>query len=283
MADIGVSFNKCGADVSDEAHLALLREIGYQSFFTSFFEEERIAALKKESERLGLRYESIHAPFGGVDCIWEEGEKGEEYVRTLYRVADVCAHYGISYFTLHCGNVPRRNIDVTSPQHWSLLGKERFRSVVRYAAERGVVAAFENVEFPHFELKLLLESLREEQREGLGFTWDVGHQHCYPAPLSLPEEFSDLLVGTHIHDNFGQTDPHVITWDDDSHILPFDGTIDFRNVARKLNACGYTGTLTLEIGKKPNVPWYGQMDAETYLREAYVRAERIGMMMTEKT
>lgn len=81
-----------------------------------------------------------------------ESEKGNEYVKRLCAVADTCARFGISYFTLHCMNVPEFNVDVTSPLKCSQAGLDRFERVVEYAAERGVKACFENVEFPQFEL-----------------------------------------------------------------------------------------------------------------------------------
>ena len=148
--------------------------------------------------------------------------------------------------------------------------------VVAYAAEKGVKACFENVEFPQFELRALFDHLRSKGYPSLGWTWDVGHAHCYPAPdFDVAEHFGDLLVGTHMHDNFGQADPHVITWNDDSHVLPFDGTVDFRRVGASLKRCRYTGTITLETGRKPMIPWYRDMKIDEFLHMAHERAMHI--------
>lgn len=277
MLQTGINFNQFGYQYSDEDTMRYIREAGFDTFFTGTLDAEKTAFLKETGEKLGLRYESIHAPFGGINCIWDEGEKGDEYVKRLCAVADLCARFEIGYFTLHCMNVPQFNVDVTEAQKWSERGLDRFRQVLSYAAERGVKACFENVEFPQFELKRLLDTFRTEGYPSLGFTWDVGHEHCYPAPdMSVAAEFGDLLVGTHMHDNFGQSDPHVITWNDDTHILPFDGTIDFRKVGRSLKNCGYTGTVTLETGRKTAVvPWYRDLPIDEYLAMAHEKAVRI--------
>lgn len=267
--------------MSDAEVLALLKKVGFDSFFTGYkndSDDALVEARKNESEKLGMKYESLHAPFGGINCIWDEGEKGDEYVERLKRVADVCRRFDIGYFTLHCMNVPQFNVDVTSPIKCSQLGIDRFRRVVEYAAECGVKACFENVEFPQFELKSLLTTLRADGFPSLGFTWDVGHAACYPGGVDIAEEFGDLLVGTHIHDNWGQSDPRVITWNDDSHLLPFDGTVDFRKFGNDIKKCRYSGTLTLEVGKNPNIPWYRVNSLEEYLKMAHERAEHIAML-----
>lgn len=282
MLKTGISFNKYGFnDITDSELLSMLKSIGFDSIFTGYgnaSEDGLVEARRNEAERIGIKYESLHAPFGGINCMWDEGEKGDAYVERLKNVADVCKRYGIDYFTLHCMNVPQFNVDITSPIKCSQLGIDRFRRVVEYAAECGVKACFENVEFPQFELKSLLTTLRTDGFPSLGFTWDVGHGHCYPGGLDIAEEFGDLLTGTHIHDNWGQTDPHVITWNDDSHVLPFDGTVDFRKFANDIKKCGYTGTLTLEVGKRGDIPWYNVDTLEKYLKMAHERAEHIAML-----
>lgn len=280
MLKTGINFTKFGFDVSDAETMRATRAAGFDTFFTGTMSEADTARFKELGEAAGLIYESIHAPFRGINCIWDEGEKGDAYVTQLCAVADLCKKFEIPYFTLHCMNVPQFNVDVSGVQRYSELGLARFRRVVEYAAECGVKACFENVEFPQFEMKCFMDAFRAEGHKALGFTWDVGHEHCYPSPgFDVVEAFGDLMVGTHIHDNYGQKDPHVITWNDDSHLLPFDGTIDYRRVGERLKNCGYTGTVTLEVSKKAkdDVPWFKNASFEELLAEAHTRAERIAL------
>lgn len=276
MLKTGINFSKFGFDISDEDTFKLIKDVGFDTFFTGFSSEENTRRFKTLGEKVGLRYESIHAPFGGINHIWDEGEKGDEFVRQLFKVADTCAELEIEYFTLHCMNVPEFNVNVTSPIKCSALGIERFERVVAHAAEKGVRTCFENVEFPHFELRALLDTLRTKGYPSLGWTWDVGHEHCYPADgIDLIEEFGDLLVGTHIHDNRGQSVHDVITWNDDNHLFPFDGTIDFKRVGQKLKHRKYSGTITLEVNRKALLPEYQNMRIGDILQEAHKRAIRI--------
>jgi len=166
-------------------------------------------------------------------------------------------------------NVPRYNSCDAGAERFSEIGLDRFRRVVDHAEKRGVKACFENVEFPHLELKLLLDALKNEGSEALGFTWDVGHEHCYPADFDVSEKFGDLIVGTHFHDNFGQKDNKVVTWDDDLHLLPFDGNIDYKRIAQRLKTLDFKGSVTLEIDR---VKGYEDLSLEEYLAVAHERA-----------
>ena len=283
MLKTGINFNNFGYDYSDRDIMRCIRDAGFDSFFTGSLDREQTEFFRENAEKLGLVYESVHAPFHGINCMWKEGEKGDEYVKRLCEVADICRLFDIGYFTLHCMNVPQFNNVNEGVAQWSEIGFERFRRVLYHAGECGVKACFENVEFPQFEMKRLIDAFRAENHGALGFTWDVGHEHCYPAPcFDVMDCFGDLIVGTHIHDNFAQSDKDLITWNDDTHILPFDGTIDFRKVAKKLKSRGYNGTLTLETFRKTDVlPWYRDITIEKYLAMAHERAERIAALIEE--
>lgn len=272
----GISFNDFGYGLPINETMKAIRLAGFNTFFSeASCSEEKIHALKNESVKVGLEYESVHAPFGGINVIWQDGDAGDEYVKRLCNTADICSKYGIGYFTMHCMNVPRFNVDVKEPQNLSDVGVERFRRIVEYAENVGVKACLENVEFPHYELKALISTIRKYNYSSLGFTWDVGHENCYPCDMDVMGAFGDLLVGTHIHDNFGQKDPHTVTWDDDSHVPPFDGKIDYIRVANKLKAVDFKGSITLEIGRNKEHPTYKKMTIEEYLTDMHRRAALI--------
>lgn len=271
----GISFSSFGTDRSKLEILTAIKNAGFDSFFSGMDGGEKaIAELKEISLKLGLEYESLHAPFGGINCIWQDGEEGDIYTQKLCSVAKICAENEIGYFTLHCMNVPEFNVDVTEPMQLSAIGINRFGRIVEAAEKYGVKACFENVEFPHFELNALLSAFRKEGYRALGFTWDIGHEHCYPAPFDVACEFKDLLVGTHIHDNFGQKDVHTVTWNDDLHLLPFEGNINYADVASRLKRANYNGSITLEVFKKATEAQHN-LTLEDYLCEAHRRAERI--------
>ena len=52
------------------------------------------------------------------------------------------------------------------------------------------------------------------------------------------ETVSEHLITTHVHDNRGRTDDHLV---------PFEGTIDWPAALTAVHKVGYDGTLVLEI------------------------------------
>ena len=88
--------------------------------------------------------------------------------------------------------------------------------------------------------------------------------------------FGDRLICTHIHDNEG-------VFNEDKHMLPFDGTLDFERVARQIRESGYKGTLMLEVlagasDHYEGVSYQGVSPRE-YLRRAADAAKRLANMV----
>jgi len=281
MRKIGINFSKQGFELTDEALMALLRDTGFDSFFCGWNPDDHATgALCDLAAKYGLVYESVHAPFRGISHIWEEGERGEAYTEELKRVADSCHRFGIGYMTVHAANAPRFNNNGPHGSKFSQIGEERFALVAEYAAKRGVKIAIENVEFPNREMLSLVRALAARGLEaGFATLFDVGHWYCYPCGMDFAARFGQYLIGTHVHDNFGISDPHTITWDDDSHVLPFDGTIDYRQVGETLKKCPYPASITLEVSRvRSPLPWYADYTPERFFATAAERARHLARL-----
>jgi sugar phosphate isomerase/epimerase len=81
-----------------------------------------------------------------------------------------------------------------------------------------------------------IESELEDQSAGICL--DFGHAHLDGDLLDAIETVSGHLLTTHVHDNRGRTD---------DHLLPFEGTIDWPAAMTAVQKVGYDGTLLLEI------------------------------------
>jgi sugar phosphate isomerase/epimerase len=73
---------------------------------------------------------------------------------------------------------------------------------------------------------------------GAGICLDFGHAHMDGDVVDAIETVSEHLVTTHVHDNRGRSDDHLV---------PFDGTIDWPGALTAVQKIGYDGTLVLEI------------------------------------
>jgi sugar phosphate isomerase/epimerase len=72
----------------------------------------------------------------------------------------------------------------------------------------------------------------------VGICLDFGHAHMDGDLVEAIETVSGHLITTHVHDNRGRTDDHLV---------PFDGTIDWPSALTAIQKVGYDGTLLLEI------------------------------------
>lgn len=72
----------------------------------------------------------------------------------------------------------------------------------------------------------------------LGICMDVGHAFILGDPAEAIETASGYLVTTHIHDNRRQQDDHVV---------PFEGGIDWASTMMALEKIGYDGVFMFEV------------------------------------
>ena len=77
----------------------------------------------------------------------------------------------------------------------------------------------------------------------IGVCLDYGHAFLMGDLVDAIETVSGHLVTTHVHDNEGKTD---------AHLVPFDGGIDWAAAMIATQKVGYDGTLLLELANLEN-------------------------------
>ena len=85
-------------------------------------------------------------------------------------------------------------------------------------------------------LVYLVEEVLEET--GAGICLDFGHAHMDGDVVDAIETVSEHLIATHVHDNHGRNDDHLV---------PFDGSIDWPSVLTTVQKVGFDGTLLFEL------------------------------------
>jgi sugar phosphate isomerase/epimerase len=80
----------------------------------------------------------------------------------------------------------------------------------------------------------------EHDLEGtdIGICLDFGHAHMDGDLLDAIDTVSEHFVASHVHDNRGRTDDHLV---------PFEGTIDWPAALTAVQKVGYESTLMLEL------------------------------------
>lgn len=257
--------------------IRLLKKTGFEGFFTPWKREYPINEWAALANELGMIYQSIHAPFGGVADLWRsDKEKADSAEKELIDCIHSCSENGVGLMISHCYIGFDGIVDITEE------GLCRYGRIIDEAERCGVNIAFENTEGEEY-LFALLDTFGD--RKNVGFCLDTGHEMCYNYGKNLLEYFGDKLIATHINDNLGIKDYNgKIFWHDDLHLLPFDGIRDWKELAERFGKCNYKGILTFELNKtsKPDRhenDKYTRMSLEEYFSECYARACRFASML----
>lgn len=255
----------CLDGIDTIASLEKIKKAGFDCFFTSEYKMDEVTKIKNEAVSLGLDYEFIHAPFHSINTIWTQGAEYLEVMEYMKESIDSASANKIPYVITHLSSG-------WYPPSVSDLGFERLDELVRYAREKGVTLAFENLRVLG-NITCIMERYAKEKN--VSFCFDCGHEHCYTKTVSIMDIFTTRVSCTHIHDNNSrglfEKDGHF-----DLHLLPFDGTYNYEKMMSKLNEYGYCGALMLEV--RQNYDEYKKLSHEEFLREAFRRIAKISNM-----
>jgi sugar phosphate isomerase/epimerase len=210
-----------------------------------------VAELQQWLAEAGLVLHSVHAPIcesftGGrwgpplslasADTDGRARASGE-----AERALHIARRIPVSVLVAHLG-LPR-----TQPRDESRVGTGDTRAAARRSIEElqraaeplGVRIAVEVIQNELSRAGSLVHFV-EEDLEGpnVGICLDFGHAHLDGDLVDAIEIVSEHLIATHVHDNGGRND---------DHLLPFDGTIDWPGALTAVQKVGYDGTLMLEI------------------------------------
>ena len=239
--------------------LEKIKESGFDCFFTNHCDLETVSALVKKADQLGLTCDFIHGPFAGINNMWFAGMSYLNLMNGMKQAIDTASQTGVPVVIAHTSSgwdAP----DITE------IGLSRFDELVLYATKKQVTIAFENLRKVG-NLAYFVD--RYENMEYVRFCYDCGHEHCYTKYVSWMDIFRKKMIATHIHDNHGRGDDAVGS--PDEHLLPFEGTVDFEKMMRKLEKYSFDGALILEVNNSRHLEW----SQEEFLNSCYERLKKI--------
>lgn len=205
--------------------------------------EAEIARIKARLDALGLLCVQTHMPYYDLRISSEIKDAAME--KALLRSIKAAALLGARFCACH----PRSAFDHDFSVRLALKDNtEAIRTLLPTAEENGVIIALENLPiFPwntkwRFypwnaeDLCTLADNLDSKQ---IGICWDFGHGFLTGLDqVRALRTVGSRLVCTHIHNNFEN---------DDHHLPPFIGKMDFAPLMPVLREIGYQGPLTLEV------------------------------------
>ncbi|MGB9402412.1 MAG: sugar phosphate isomerase/epimerase family protein [Candidatus Acidiferrales bacterium] len=187
-------------------------------------------------------------------CDLERGRRLDA-VDEVKRAIDVAERVPFRYLIQHLGH----GRDDAGP-HRIDAAFNSLEHLVIFAKQRGVTIALENTPSEMGAPGALQHFVAETHLHDLRFCFDVGHAHLETGVAAGFEAMRDKAVTTHIHDNHGEKD---------EHLLPFDGTVDWDVALGLLAAAPRPLPMVLELKEQTSaLPNFEQV------RSAFDRIEQ---------
>ncbi|MDD5677949.1 MAG: sugar phosphate isomerase/epimerase [Kiritimatiellae bacterium] len=249
--------------------ITMIRQAGFEAIslgarpkHSGFDTAQGRIAIRKLVEQNGLTIDSMHAPFPEGDQLFsldaaarlESIRQCKIAIDTARDILDingriVALHlipYGIPQ-----GDVRNRMI---------AQGMESLKTLEAYAAGKEVKLALENGQKLDYD-QVLESCLSAFCGSTIGFCYDSGHENVQGTCYRILEKLGRRLVAVHIHDNGGS----------DSHMLPYEGNMDWDKFRKIFHGLAYSGNLVLEVG----IAHSQFKDPTLFLSEARRRAEKL--------
>jgi sugar phosphate isomerase/epimerase len=254
MKRFGVSTHLYHEERLQRAHLLEIAANGFEAvevFATrSHFDYHDPAAIRSLRDWLAearLDLHSIHAPITDVfangrgqhtfSTAARDGDSRRATLHEMESALNMAKTIPFAFFVVHLG--------VPVAQHPGQDDNNRdaavrsIEDIHRMADAVGVKVALEVMGNRLSTAPDLVELLeRDFDSSDLGICMDVGHAHILGDTTEAIETTSEYLITTHIHDNRGQSDDHLV---------PFQGSIDWAATIMALEKIGYDGVLMYEV------------------------------------
>ena len=211
-----------------------------------------IADLQQWLAESGLELHGIHAPIGEsyiagrwgppLSIASVDADARAHAMAEAERALHIARRIPVKVLVVHLG-LPRTP-QPAAAENGRDAGRRSIEALQRLAAPLGVRVAVEVIpnelsrvgSLVHFiEEDLDLDELGAPE---VGICLDFGHAHMDGDLLDAIETVSGHLITTHVHDNRGKTDDHLV---------PFDGTIEWPSALTAIQKIGYDGALLFEI------------------------------------
>ena len=253
-------FSWFGYQLPSQERMRMIKEAGFDAtslWWGPGYPEDKHRQ-PEAARQAGLDVDYIHAPCDDPNALWLDGIDGDDYLNVLRSCIEDCRVHEVPTVVVHITQLYSR--PPVTP-----IGMDRVKRLLDCAEKSQVNLALENMNsIPH------LDSIYANlQSDRLGFCYDSGHEYYNHPDADCLSRYGDKLFAIHLDDNFG---------DNDTHLLPGDGGIDWESVRQKLKACRPLKYLSLEVDfnkQHPGSQVYRSLSAAEFLARAHQMAQAI--------
>lgn len=193
---------------------------------------EWVNELKETADKLGVKYTHSHA------C-------GNAAIRgvSIERCFEICSLLGIKYTVIHPIHQKADGSFFYDDDDFVKVNADAYKGLLPLAEKYGVVILTENILWEaSSRLEAIEKLVKAVNSEWFGWCFDTGHIHCLHREVSQLREMTIMPLSLHIQDNRGKEE----RFGKDAHMLPGDGTINWKEFLDILYEKDYKGDLVLE-------------------------------------
>ena len=189
---------------------------------------ERVMALRRQADALGVTYTHSHAPGNA-------GNRSEAQMRAF----EAAAILGARYIVVHPIHEMGGQI-ITDDAEFVRINVEATLPLLPIAERLGLTILSENILWgSSIHPKNIDDLVKAVDSPCFGWCFDTGHANCYGITPGVLRELDVVPLSLHIQDTHGPGSG-------DEHLLPGDGSIDWKEFLHILRDIGYEGELVLE-------------------------------------
>lgn len=244
-------------NVTPQQTIYAIKNAGFDGVFVQWYNKDWDFSQQEQlnlCRELKLAVPFVHLGYKGINNIWLEGEEGEILVDGYLKDLDECKLNDIDLVVMHLSS----KFVAPGP---NLIGIKRLQKIVDHAEKLNIKVAFENTKIFGY-LEYVFEHIKNSN---IGICYDAGHDHCHFDDKFNWDLFKDKIFAVHLHDNDKSGD---------LHLLPFDGTINWIDLSKKLKKANYNGPVILESCYRNQ---YSTMMIEDFYKESLTRAKNINL------
>lgn len=262
MRELAIAIQNGNEKVNIIETINSIKNAKFKNVFVQWYDNENWEYSQENQvelcKKLGFNIIFAHLGYQNINSIWEEGNEGDKLVERYKKDIKDCYENGIPMVVMH----------LTSKKEAPMYGKiglNRIQKITEYAKKLNIKVAFENTKIKGY-LEYVLENIKDDN---VGICFDAGHYHVHFNDEFNFEFFKDRIFAVHLHDNDKS---------DDLHLLPFDGTMDWKYVMNKLEECNYDGPITMELCYRYQ---YLNMTLDDFYKMAYERGIELAKMISK--
>ena len=208
----------------------------------SYTDLEAFTALRLAMEDLSLHLNSLHIHleiFDDYDLATLDAAQREKTLIAYRQAVDAMEVLGGGILVTHHIQIPEPDEPLHSEKRTAFL--DNLNTVAEYAAPRAVSFAVENVPRGYTrEPTRLVGLMNDLDAPNVGVVIDTGHQNIVGDPVETLRTIGEHLITLHLHDNRGEQD---------EHLLPGRGTVDWNGVVGALKEIEYPGVFMYELSR----------------------------------